>query len=207
MVIVLKYIIPLLLQLTINGKVVYVSDGDTIHVIPKGGEKIKVRVEGIDCPEITQEFGLEAKAFVVDAILHKQVKIMVVDVDRYGRKVARVYYGQKDLSVELLKNGLAWHYKKYNQETELAALESDARKRKAGLWSNHFVAPWDYRKGGNNVQSGDLKPGQVLICNSSGSKSYHLNYCQGLRRCQSEVLKLTKQLAIKEGRSPCGYCY
>ena len=68
--------------------------------------------------------------------------------DRYGRLVARVILPDgRDLSVELVKAGLAWHYKKYSDDEELARLEDEVRKAKRGLWSEpEPVPPWEWRK-------------------------------------------------------------
>lgn len=153
----IKYTKPFLLFLFIifhfaayaqlSGKVSYVSDGDTFHLITAAGEKIKVRVADIDCPERTQAFGLEAKAFTMKEINGLTVQLVVKETDRYGRKVAFVKYLNKDLSEQLLKAGLAWHYKKYSTLDAFADLENKARITKAGLWSDPSpIPPWDYRK-------------------------------------------------------------
>lgn len=92
-------------------KILYVSDGDTFHALTERGEKLKIRLSDVDCPESSQTFGLEAKVFSVTAILGKEVIIKISDTDRYGRKIARVVYDDKDLSEELVRNGFAWHYK------------------------------------------------------------------------------------------------
>src|SRR4029453_18892220 len=65
---------------------------------------------------------------------------------RYGRTVARVYVGETDVSLELVKAGFAWHYKKYSSDPILAQAEIEARNAKAGLWADpHAIAPWDFR--------------------------------------------------------------
>lgn len=139
--------LPLVCYSQIAGTVSYVSDGDTFHFISEDGEKIKVRVADIDCPERTQEFGLEAKEFTLLEIADKQVMLVVKDTDRYGRKVSFVKYEGKDLSEQLLINGLAWHYKKYSTLQALSELEAAARASKAGLWHSATpVPPWEYRK-------------------------------------------------------------
>ena len=69
------------------------------------------------------------------------------DQDRYGRHLAWIKVGDKDLSQELLRAGLAWHFKKYNDDAELAALENEARDGRVGLWSaSDPVSPWDWRE-------------------------------------------------------------
>lgn len=142
-------LIPCLLfgQNSLTGKAVYFSDGDTFHLLPANGEKVKVRVADIDCPERAQPFGLEAKEFVMNQLKDKEITINIKETDRYGRKVARVIYDGKDLSEELVKHGFAWHYKRYSNDPELAELEQLARKDKLNIWSKPKpVPPWDYRK-------------------------------------------------------------
>jgi micrococcal nuclease len=132
-------------QTRITCRISYVSDGDTFHGTLADGSKIKIRLAEVDCPESTQAYGLEAKEFSLRQIKDKQV---VADTDQYGRTVGRVKYGEgKDLSEELVRNGLAWHFTRYSSDATLARLEKEARAKKIGLWKDkNPVAPWDYRK-------------------------------------------------------------
>ena len=75
------------------------------------------------------------------------MKVWPTDTDRYGRTIAFVFVGSKDLNKELLKAGLAWHYKKYSRDPELAKLEFKARSKRVGLWKEpNQIAPWEWRK-------------------------------------------------------------
>ena len=104
-----------------TGKVVGVSDGDTITVMHHGkGEKI--RLYGIDCPEKRQAFGKRAKQFTSGMVFGKNVEVRPVTIDRYGRTIAWVYVNGTCLNEELLKAGFAWHYKRYSSERHLANL-------------------------------------------------------------------------------------
>ena len=93
---------PLLLMgQEIRGKITYVSDGDTYHFV-SDETKLRIRLSEVDCPETLQEFGLEAKEFVVNRILNKKVLIKVKERDRYGRYVAHIIYDDnKSLAEEL----------------------------------------------------------------------------------------------------------
>jgi micrococcal nuclease len=129
-----------------EGKVVSVSDGDTIKVL-KDGIQVKIRFAAIDCPEKKQPYGQKAKQFTADMVAGKVVKVWETDTDRYGRIVGFVFVGDKNLNKELLSAGLAWHYKQYSRDPELAKLESQARIAKIGLWSEPDpVAPWEWRR-------------------------------------------------------------
>jgi endonuclease YncB( thermonuclease family) len=87
----LAFLPPLLLGAdTFTGKCVGVSDGDTISVM-KAGMAVKVRLEGIDCPELGQDFGTRAKVFTSGLVFGKDVRVKEFNLDRYGRMVARVY--------------------------------------------------------------------------------------------------------------------
>src|SRR5438552_8862040 len=99
-----------------------VTDGDTLEGL-RDHTAIKVRLEGIDCPERGQDFGQKAKQFTSALVFGKTVEIRPVGGDRYGRTVARVIVGGKDVSEELLKAGLAWHFKKYSKNQGMAGLE------------------------------------------------------------------------------------
>lgn len=130
-----------------TGKVIAVIDGDTIEVL-KNGKAIRVRFNGIDCPEKTQAFGTRAKQFTSDQIFDQTVTVKEKELDRYGRTIADVYL--KDgtwFNKTLIENGYAWHYKFFSSNQELAAAEIKARSGKVGLWSDpEPVAPWEYRR-------------------------------------------------------------
>lgn len=129
-----------------QAKVIGIADGDTITVL-QGTTQIKIRLYGIDCPESHQAFGSKAKQFTSSLIFGQTVTIEPVDTDRYGRSVAWVYSGSKCLNEELLRAGLAWHFKKYSSDKSLAELETGARQKRVGLWSDpNVVAPWEYRR-------------------------------------------------------------
>jgi micrococcal nuclease len=132
-----------------TGTCIGVSDGDTITVLRDRKVSIKVRLEGIDAPELHQDFGQKARKFTAAMVFGKVVTVNVLKNDRYGRSVARVMVNGKDVSLELVRAGLAWHYRHYSRDPALARAEADARAKKRGLWSMPApVPPWDYRHGG-----------------------------------------------------------
>jgi micrococcal nuclease len=130
-----------------EGQVVSVIDGDTIEVL-KDGKGVRIRLNGIDCPERSQAYGTKAKQFVSDLIYRKQVKVKVKELDRYGRTIADVYLLDGTwLNKRLINAGLAWHYKQYSADKELASSEVNAKQQKLGLWRDpHPIAPWDFRR-------------------------------------------------------------
>ena len=132
---------------TIIGKVVAITDGDTFKLLTKDSTLIKVRLANIDCPERKQPFSKKAKQFVSDAIFSKAVTLNVLKKDRYRRYISNVIYDDSlSLCHELVKNGLAWHYRKYSKDSILQALEDEARENKLGLWQDkNAMAPWEWR--------------------------------------------------------------
>ncbi|WP_047547305.1 thermonuclease family protein [Psychroserpens sp. Hel_I_66] len=131
----------------ITGKITAITDGDTFKLLKKDSTLIRVRLANIDCPERKQPFSKRAKQFTSDAIFGKNVEILVLNKDRYGRFIANVIYDdKKNLSKELLKNGFAWHFVKYSNDSTLQILEDKARKDKVGLWQDpNSIAPWEWR--------------------------------------------------------------
>jgi len=118
---------------TFIGKVVGVSDGDTISVM-REGRAVKVRLHGIDCPEKGQPFGTRAKRFTSEMAFGMEVEVQVQTTDRYGRIVGEVILPDGlSLNKQLVSMGLAWWYRKYapNDRT-LKALETGARAAKRG---------------------------------------------------------------------------
>lgn len=131
----------LLQSKTYFGTVIGVTDGDSIVVLTVSNKQIKVRLEGIDCPELGQDFGEEAKQVTVGLCFKMKVRIEETGKDRFGRTLAFVFVNEVCLNKELLKEGMAWHYKKYNHNPDLASLEEEARSKKVGLWSQISAAP------------------------------------------------------------------
>ena len=132
---------------TYSARVVGASDGDTIKVLVGDVQK-RIRLEGIDTPELGgQPFGKAAKEFTARLCFGKEVHVFVSGQDRYKRDLAFVLVGEKNINQELLSAGLAWHFKRYNKDKELSALEVEARRLKRGLWAEpNPIPPWDWRK-------------------------------------------------------------
>jgi endonuclease YncB( thermonuclease family) len=139
-----------------TGKVVGVSDGDTLTVLVQRDqslEQIKVRVSGIDAPEKAQAFGDRSKQGLSDCAFAKKVQVEVIKLDRYGRSVGKVISQGTDCGLRQIELGLAWHYKAYAREQSpadrqsYAAAEDAAHERKRGLWSDPAaIPPWDFRR-------------------------------------------------------------
>jgi endonuclease YncB( thermonuclease family) len=132
---------------TVKGKVVAVKDGDTI-VILKNKTEYTIRLTGIDCPEKKQAFGMKAKQFASDQAFGKTVTAKIYSKDRYKRSLADIILPNgKILNYEMVRAGLAWHYKQYSKDAKLAELERQARKQKIGLWVDKDpVPPWQFRR-------------------------------------------------------------
>ncbi len=130
-----------------SGKCVGISDGDTIKVM-RQGKLEKIRLFGVDCPEMAQDFGRRAKQFTASLVFGKTVRVAPVTRDRYGRTVAWVSIGRVSLNRELIRAGLAWWYRKYAaSRRDLERLEQEARHARIGLWSQHNpIPPWEFRR-------------------------------------------------------------
>lgn len=136
---------------TLEGKVIGISDGDTITVLVNGAQPVKVRLYGIDCPESRQDFGTRAKQFASSWAYGKQVKIQVAGTDLYGQTIGLVSGADgKSLNQDLLSAGLAWVYPKYCTLPvckDWYMLEASARASRRGLWADAAPVPlWNFRK-------------------------------------------------------------
>lgn len=128
-------------------KVIAIIDGDTYDIV-KNKQKIRIRIDAIDAPERGMAYYKISKNHLSKLIFGKLVTIKEISKDWHGRIVGKTYLSNKtDVSAEMLKNGMAWHYKKYSSDAILAALENQAKKQKLGLWKDtNPIAPWDIRK-------------------------------------------------------------
>ncbi len=116
-----------------TGKVVGVTDGDTITVLLESKKQYKVRLQHIDCPETRQPFGSKAKQFLSQKVFGKNVTVKWDEMDRYKRILGNVYLGEEWVNLELVKEGLAWHYKFYSKDKTMAAAETKAKAAKLGI--------------------------------------------------------------------------
>ena len=132
-----------------TGLVVDVKDGDTVKIRSSTGRMVDVRISGIDAPESNQPYGAEATRAARRYVGGKTVRVRVRDVDRYGRAVANVEVQGGTLDALLVRDGLAWWYRRYAPDNaELERLEQQARNAKHGLWTQaNPTPPWDWRNG------------------------------------------------------------
>ncbi len=129
-------------------QVVSVHDGDTIGVLDRDNVDRRVRLLGIDAPETKQPFGRRSRDALAKMVKGKAVELVGTEKDRYGRTLATVIVGGKDVCLGLVQKGLAWHFTKYSSDQALAAAEREAREAKRGLWDDpEPVPPWEWRKG------------------------------------------------------------
>ena len=157
----MKIIIALILTVTsystfadqYSGKVIKITDGDTVNVLTSDNETHKIRLSGIDAPEKKQAFGNRSKQALAELIDGKIVTVDYNKLDKYQREVGKVMFNGQDVNLRQVKLGLAWHYKKYEREQDVedrsiyADAEYLAQRDKVGLWyDSNPIAPWDFRK-------------------------------------------------------------
>jgi endonuclease YncB( thermonuclease family) len=136
-----------------TGKVVGVTDGDTIVVLDSNKKQHRIRLGEIDTPEKTQAFGTQAKQALSQKIYYKNVRVYFKEKDRYGRIIGTVGYLGRNINAEMVKEGFAWHYKRYSKSKVLDEFERTAKLNKLGLWKGKLaVAPWDFRHKSSEVR-------------------------------------------------------
>ena len=138
---------------TITGTVVRITDGDTLVVLDANKVQYKIRLVGIDAPEKKQAYGQKSKENLSTLVAGKYVVVEYDKLDRYKRVLGKIMLNGKDMNLEQVSSGLAWHYKKYQGEQSQAdrimysEAEVDARDARRGLWQDpEPVPPWEYRK-------------------------------------------------------------
>lgn len=137
-----------------------VHDGDTLTGLTTDRRQVKVRLEGIDAPELGQPFGKAAKRALSGKAFGRSAEIVVAGRDQYGRVVARVTVDGLDIGTALVREGYAWCDPRFNHDSRLVALEGTARGSKVGLWADRDpTPPWEFRshrgkKGADSKPSG-----------------------------------------------------
>lgn len=126
--------------------VVSVHDGDTVLCLDGDNVQRKVRLVGIDAPEIGQPFGTKSRDGLRALVLRKSVLVHEHGEDRYGRTLGSLEIDGGDVALLMLSSGLAWQFTRYSDDEVLAAAEAEARAAKRGLWADREpVPPWDWR--------------------------------------------------------------
>jgi endonuclease YncB( thermonuclease family) len=123
-----------------------VVEADTIMVYVNK-KLLKIRIAHIDCPESGQPFGIEAQRFVTKLILKKKIQVEIESYTETDQMIGRVVINGEDLSMVLVKAGLAWYFKDHGPDRYLAKAQRKVRRKKVGLWSQkNPVPPWVFRQ-------------------------------------------------------------
>jgi len=135
---------------SITGAVERVFDGDSMIVRARGRD-IEVRLAEIDAPEKGQPYADTSRKALQGMVLGKKVRLQVLEVDRYGRTVARAYRLSDDawINAEMVRRGHAWVYRRHVRDKHLYDIEREARMRQAGLWAlpeAQRTPPWEWRR-------------------------------------------------------------
>jgi len=148
---------------TVFGTVTKVSDGDTIQLTTPEQTKLKVRLYGIDAPETAkinkktgrinkpgQPYGIEAWKALKDKIMGKQVRLEILDIDKYRRSVCMVWLNDRNINLEMIREGYAEAFIEYLRlpyRPEFLEVEKKARSAKIGIWSlSDYERPRLFRK-------------------------------------------------------------
>ena len=149
---------------TVTGTVAKVSDGDTIHLTTPEQTKLKVRLYGIDAPETDkinnktgkvnipgQPYGDESWKALENKVMGKQVKLDILDIDKYRRMVGMIYLNDRNINLEMIREGYAEAFIEYLKEepykSEFLKVEREARAAKKGIWSlPDYERPREFRK-------------------------------------------------------------
>jgi endonuclease YncB( thermonuclease family) len=213
---------------TIQGRVVRVHDGDTITVRDSNNVDYRIRLAGIDAPELDQAFGTASGTELANTVLNKEVIIQYQKLDRYDRLVGKVLLDGQDMCLEQIEKGMAWHFKRYEGEqvTEerlaYADAEQAARNRRMGLWTDSLpTPPWEFRassrtqKGSEDQTTGqpqskrnDESPNLGPVVGNKRSMVYHREDCPDHEKVslQNRVYFKSPSDAERAGYRVAGNC-
>jgi micrococcal nuclease len=128
--------------------VTYISDGDTLFVRPaSGGQPVKIRVDGLDAPEICQAYGLASRQALHNRLVGQTVRVDARRRDNFGRVLARIRWQQSDVGQWMVRQGHAWSYRYRRDAGPYAAEEAQAKAARLGLFADAgALQPRDFRK-------------------------------------------------------------
>ena len=131
-----------------EGDVVRVKDGDTIVVLDAERVQHNIRMANIDAPEHAQPWGERSKEHLSRLCFGKRVRVVVTDQDRHWeREVALIVADGVESNTAQVAAGMAWVYDRYNRDTRLPSIQSEARAARRGLWADQLpIPPWEFRR-------------------------------------------------------------
>jgi endonuclease YncB( thermonuclease family) len=197
---------------TWQGTCTGVLDGDSLLVSGGRGKK-EVRLYGVDAPEFDQAYGRQARACLRTLVLKKTVTIEPLDMDTYGRTIAKVYREGDCVNERLIADGCARVYTRFCKPEDREAwsvLEHNARQQRSGLWSqDNPVAPWDFRRTKWRAEPKQAKatvPVSGYYRGNTGSRVFHAPGCSyaGCKRCTAGFNSIGE--ALRAGYTPCKQC-
>jgi len=194
--------------------VIHVEDGDTVTVRSPAGP-IRVRLEGIDAPELDQRFGLEARNYLRTLVFDRTVEARPTGMDQYDRLLARLVADGRDVCELMVAAGWAWHYREYSNDARLSALERQARAGRRGLWADPEPrAPWEERARGRRdsgrpptaTPTRDAEPSSGPFHGNVKSRVYHAPGCRDYHCANCTAVFATREAAEAAGFRPHAAC-
>jgi micrococcal nuclease len=138
---------------TVSATVISTGDGDTLRV-NQNGQTVTVRLTCVDAAERDQPSGQAASNRLRQLLPQSQaVRLVVVDTDQYGRKVAVVFANGRSVNLQMVQEGQAVVYQQYlgncpGSRNQLLTAEQQARSSRRGFWAqSNPIMPWDWRQG------------------------------------------------------------
>jgi len=162
----------------VTGKVVKVADGDTLTLRIKS-KQLKIRLAEIDTPEKAQAYGILARKALVDKVMGEIITVRITTTDRYGRSIGHIFFNDRDINREMVKEGHAWVYRQYLRDQSLLLIEKQARLAKRGLWAlplKQRQAPWEWRKNKRTNRS-------TTTTNTNKGCDSSKRYCKHMASC------------------------
>ncbi len=199
-------------------RVTRVSDGDTLTVVDQRGREYRVRLTGIDAPELGQPYSQVSRSHLSRLVGRQPVRVTWEKTDRYDRLLAFVSRDGLTLNLAQVEAGMAWFYRAYELELPPAErrrfdrVEREARTARRGLWKDAApVPPWDYRASKREGSSTRRSPapradvtGTTLASQVRGNRNsgiYHLPDCPDYHRVspRNRVPFASEREALQQG--------
>jgi endonuclease YncB( thermonuclease family) len=132
-------------DVVMQGVVVAVAEGDTL-TLSVNGERVRLRLSGIDAPELDQPFGAQSRAALSTLTIGKRLECVEHERDRFGEPAMRCHLEKLDVGSEQVRQGMAWAYERYREDSAIRQLQQEAKLARRGLWAqSEPVAPWTWR--------------------------------------------------------------
>ena len=178
---------------SLEGRVIKITDGNTLTVMLPENAQLKVQLAGIDAPEKNQPHYQIAKQALSDKVFIEDVRVEIVSWEKSNLAIANIVLNGEYVNSWMVAEGHAWASPQDSDDSELADIQASAKAGMRGIWAlsdTERVPPWEWRQGKRIGTRQGAVPARAYTC---GSK----NSCREMTSCDEAKFYLQQCFLLR----------